>query len=108
QPLPGVGGEHADEREQLVRRGLLGVDDGSSPLLEHVDRMVKAGQRERVLALEVVVYTALVEARGGHDVAHRRAGVAAAIEDLGCALDDELARSIALSHHAPSKTDRSV
>ena len=64
-------------------------------------RVVERGEGELVLAREVVVDAALLETRGGDELAERRAGVAALVEDGRRTLEDPLAGQLALARPAP-------
>ena len=91
-----------DARDRLAERGEAGdrggvlVDEGADALAVLLDRVVEGGERELVLALEVAIDAALLEAGGGHEVGHAGADVSALVEQRRGRGDNAGAGALAL------------
>src|SRR5207302_7287497 len=96
--------EGADDRQQAVERALLPDQRLLVAPREQADGVVEGGQRQLLLAGEVVVDAALLQPGLADQVAQRRAEVAARVEDRRRALDDHPPGPLALAHVSQPST----
>ena len=85
----------ASGREAGDARTVLRIDVRANALAMLLGRVVEGGEREVVLALEVAIHAALLEAGRGHEVGHAGAGVAALVEERRGGGDDAGAGALA-------------